>query len=425
MKKKIIFQKCNFNYIYFLLFIFAYILMLIFDNGLDPDYVKENATKENKNKAIYLYEINKEILKLFSLNLSGFIAIIPYLITKKLLKSKKDSTNDEHKEQIKLIYNELNQTDAKKKMKKLIIYFTIISVLDFLKDFIFVLYYITFPDKKIDSFPFSNAVIFDIILQFICSYLILKIHFYKLQHFSLYLNVVIFIIILALDLVEILKNKIIKGRIYVFYPFYLIFYRLVFAYGKIVILYGYISIYKLLYIKKIIKLFFNGVFSLIILKVNKEIFIIFAEYFSDYRYILITIGKTIIYFFTELFYWIIIDRFSPNHTPLILLGEELYNFILDLILTKKFYEMGWHKYIRICLYFISFIGVILHNEIVVINICGLASDTKYFLDVLVKIEEEYTNSDDPNILKRFETLEMLELVKDDSQENEVDKQVNN
>ena len=196
--------------------------MVLFDSSLVPEYIKDNDLVNNFD--ISFYEINKEIL----------------------VQSKKDFINDEHNEQIKLIYNELNQTDVKKKMKKIIIYFVIISILDFLKDFIFVFYYIAFPNKKMDGFPFSYAAIFDIILQFIFSYFILKIKFYKLQHFSLYLNVIIFIIILALDLVEILKNKIIQGRIYVLYPFYLIFYCLVFIFGKIVILYGFISIYKLI-----------------------------------------------------------------------------------------------------------------------------------------------------------------------------------
>ena len=74
-----------------------------------------------------------------------------------------------------------------------------------------------------------------------------------------------------------------------------------------------------------------------------------------------------------------------------------------------------YKYIRIIIYIFSLIGVILHNEIVVINICGLGSDTKYFLDIMVKNDEEYSNADNPNILKRFETIEMLDL--DDDDEN--------
>ena len=97
--------------------------------------------------------------------------------------------------------------------------------------------------------------------------------------------------------------------------------------------------------------------------------------------------------------WIIIDRFSPNYTPLIIIGDEICNFINDLITTKNFLKMKDHKYIRIVLYIISFIGVILHNEIVVINIWGLGSDTKYFYDALVKNDEEYSNADDPDIKK--------------------------
>ena len=80
-----------------------------------------------------------------------------------------------------------------------------------------------------------------------------------------------------------------------------------------------------------------------------------------------------------------------------------------------FANMEDYKYIRIIIYIFSLIGVILHNEIVVINICGLGSDTKYFLDIMVKNDEEYSNADNPNILKRFETIEMLDL--DDDDEN--------
>ena len=148
--------------------------------------------------------------------------------------------------------------------------------------------------------------------------------------------------------------------------------------------------------KGVIKIIFNIIFSLIVLFVKKEIFTIFVVYFSESKYVLLIIAKIITNFFNELFLWIIIDRFSPNHTPLIIIGEELCNFIIDLIVTKKFNSMGVHKYIRIVLYIISLIGVLLHNEIIVINICGLGSDTKYFLDDIVKNDEEYTKADDPD-----------------------------
>ena len=65
-------------------------------------------------------------------------------------------------------------------------------------------------------------------------------------------------------------------------------------------------------------------------------------------------------------------------------------------------------YIRIFLYIILIIDVLIHNETIVINICGLASDTKYFLNLKLKNEELYTDTEEPEILQKFETLDELE-----------------
>ena len=70
--------------------------------------------------------------------------------------------------------------------------------------------------------------------------------------------------------------------------------------------------------------------------------------------------------------------------------------------------MGWDIYVRIFLYLILIIGVMIHNEIIIINICGLASDTKYFLDLKVEIEQLYSDTDEPEILKRFETIDEMD-----------------
>ena len=121
--------------------------------------------------------------------------------------------------------------------------------------------------------------------------------------------------------------------------------------------------------------------------------------------------------------FIIIDRFSPNHTPLILLLEELINFIISIIkaekptLKEEYKIIGWDLYIRIFLYLISFIGVLLHNEIIVINYCGLGSDTKYFLDIKFEKEEEYINADNPEELRKFETMTEMENQSNDNKSN--------
>ena len=87
--------------------------------------------------------------------------------------------------------------------------------------------------------------------------------------------------------------------------------------------------------------------------------------------------------------------------------------------------MGWDIYIRMFLYLISFIGVLIHNEIIVVNICGLGSDTKYFLDLEVIKEEEYMNADNPDILKKFETMTEMEEQSNDTSSNEDENKINN
>ena len=70
--------------------------------------------------------------------------------------------------------------------------------------------------------------------------------------------------------------------------------------------------------------------------------------------------------------------------------------------------MGWDLYVRIFLYIISFIGVLMHNEIIVINYCELGSDTKYFLELKLENEEDYIKVDNLEKLIRFETLSEME-----------------
>ena len=87
------------------------------------------------------------------------------------------------------------------------------------------------------------------------------------------------------------------------------------------------------------------------------------------------------------------------------------NFIVSMILNGNIQDnniLGWDLYIRIILYLILIIGVMIHNEIIIINICGLGSDTKYFLDIKVEIEQLYSDTDDPEILKRYETLDEMD-----------------
>ena len=421
MSKKIIIQKCNFNTIYFLFYIISGIIENIIKYKYHPTTWEE---PEPNDKVKYF--LPYRILLLYASNLSDFLAIIPYFIRKKLLKSNKEiekskiynlnNENEEKSESNQLIYNNIKDIQSTKRKKLIIIYTIIIATLDFLPYFTLCLYNIIFDDKQPYYNDFNCFVPLYNIFQFVSSYLILKMHFYKLQYFSLFLSIGLFIIILIFDLITIINEKAIDGYIYLFLILNYLFLAVEYSLGKRVMLYGYISIYLLLVIRGLFKIIIGIIFSLFLYIFDKEKFFGNMSYCLEGIKLFYFLFNIIIYFFESIFLWIIIDRFSPNHVPLAILIKQIVDFIISLILTYNNNDsssFNWDLYIRIFLYAILIIGVLIHNEIIVINICGLASDTKYFLDLKLKNEELYSDSDEPEVLQKFETIELEEKIKND------------
>ena len=407
MNKKIIFQKCNWNNIYFLLYIIMFFINLFIESfNYSIDLEVEDSEK-------YKYNLSQTILNLYLLNLSDFIAIIPYFIRKKLLRKKEEPEvtiskidENDNSETLSLIYTDNKLMEINKRKKKVIYYSILIAILDFLFEFSLILYNIIYPTKITATFTFSCTIPFEICFQFICSYFILKTRFYKLQYFSLFLNLVIFIILLILDIILSFEHELVDGKFYIFILASIIFYSIEYSYGKKLLLYGFTSVYLLLLLRGVFKLVLVVLLSIFLVIFKRDVFSGIKYFITGPKYALLVVSNIVGKFFLSLFLWLIIDRFSPNYFPLALIFHETFFFILD-----EIFEPGgndWDIYLRIGLYVISFIGVILHNEIVVINICNLGSDTKYFLDEKFKHEELYINSDDPEILKRYETLFEME-----------------
>jgi len=293
--------------------------------------------------------------------------------------------------------------------------------LRFLKRFSLILYKIIYPDEEMNSYIFSCIIPFDIVLQFICSYFLLKVHFYKLQYFSLFLNIGTFIIILIFDLINVLYRKLFDGKIYFFYLVHTISFSVEFSLAKKLFLYGFISVYSLMFIKGFIELFLVLLFSMIMFFAKRDIFPKMMFFLNDKKCLWLLIAKVFSIFFINLFRWLIIDRFSPNYYPFALISEEFCYFIFYIITkTIDLKIISWDLYIRMFLYLISINGVFIHNEIVVINICNLGSDTKYFLDLKFQGEELYSKTDNPEILKRYETFIEMECENGNSKENEDD-----
>ena len=165
------------------------------------NYTPDSEIEVSEKDIIYL---SLQILKLYISNLSDFIAII--LMKKEENIKAKDinsETNEiENSESLTLIYTDTKFFETNKRKKKVIYYSIVIAIFDFLYRFSFILYNIIFPNKLTATYTFSSETPFEIFFQFICSYFILKVHFYKLQYFSLFLNLFIFIIILTIDIVD-------------------------------------------------------------------------------------------------------------------------------------------------------------------------------------------------------------------------------
>ena len=376
---------------------------------------------EQKKEKGVKYILSFNILMLYASNISDFISIMPYFITKKKLKNNKENEisqisnlnnkNEEQNESNQLIYNDPEKTQSKKRKKLIIIYTIIIAIVDFLSYFIFCLYYIIFEDRSLSCNDFNFFCPLYNIFQFVSSYLILKTHFYKLHYFSLFLSIGLFIIIFIFDLIIIIsQSDKIDRDVYLLNPIRYLFLTIEYSLGKKVILYGYISIYLLLVIRGLIKFIFVDIFSLFMYIYDKDNIKNTIVFLQGTRF-LYFLSVIISSFFENIFLWIIIDRFSPNHIPFAIILNQIATFIMSLIIDSKIDNaniLGYDLYIRIFLYIILIIGVLIHNEIIVINICGLASDTKYFLDLKVKNEELYSDSDEPEILQRFETYDELE-----------------
>ena len=280
-----------------------------------------------------------------------------------------------------------------------------------------------YPNETIFINSLNCSVPYYVIIQYILSYLILKMHFYKFHYFSFALNIIIFIILLIMDLVNSLLYEIFDIKIYIIYLFLLIFNAVEYCFGKKLLLNGFISPYNFLIIIGI----FNGImifiFSIIILIIDKNIFVGIGIYLSNINSILVVISKIILKFFNRLFLWIIIDRFSPNHFPLALIFEEFSGFIFDIIYYRdELLGEVWDICIRRILYIILFIGVMIHNEIIIINICGLGSYTKYFLRLKSIDENLYLERDTIDNLIIYDAFEEKDnqldnFSKDDISEN--------
>lgn len=429
--RTILFQKFNFNYIYFILYLFSCIITTYIESTIEGEEKKENEDNDKKSDIDKGQLIN--VINLFIVCISDFLAIILYFvkrrlsgeenISKNLTKPDDDSKSD--RTYSNYIYNNAFEDEIIKRTKYMNINTFFVGIFEFFSDIIYFLYFVFFSFEKNANFYLLNCtVIFQILLQYFLSRFILQAYFYKHHYLSILINIVSFITLFVLDVV----NSGIAASFIAIYSLSLIFLTLANAYGKKAMIFGYISPFSLLIYKGIYKLFFLILFSIIFLPIMGAVR---DNFFSDHdeingEMILIFILNFIFTFLKNLFNWILIDRFSLNHLALTLILEDLsYGiiYLFDYEENNKDLKEGisiWEISLRISIYVILFIAAMIHNEIFIITKCGLGENTKLFLDEKVKEEMSMINDTD---LKRNDT--MIELDGNNNHNNEETHENNN
>ena len=406
MIKKLIVKKCSLYNLYFLFFIIMFFVNLFIKSEILKGKIIElilNFDFENS------YFLPYKMLILYIQCLGDFLAIIVYFIIKKLGRQRVqwiDSLRPEgviSTDNLSLDDDDNKKSESQKKKTKIILFCTFISVLDFLKKFSLILYNIIYPDNFLIIYTFSFTVPFETNIQFILSYFILKRHFYKLQYLSLFINIGIFLIILSIDIFNAVKNNEIlglDGNAFYFFAFNNIFLTLEFSLLKKILAEEIISIYSIMSIKGVIVSIFSIIFSIILYYAKRDF-----EFFSRLlfllkgtKYTFLAIANIFSSFLENVFAWLIIDKFAPDYYPLMLILQQ---FILVIMIKLKEIDDDrekWDLAVRIILYIFSLCCVIMHNEIVVLNVCNLASDTKYFFDLQIINEELYPDIDDVDVI---------------------------
>ena len=380
--KCIIFQKLTLKY---LLFLFFLVISISRKRLTGPLFESKDCKSE------YFFLMYLSIL-------SKFLTIIPFLISK--YRSKGRNKEQENEQTMNNIKNKIVYIHTEYKNKNIFKYTILVSIFDFVGEAsIFLFYFLNNKKKVISVYPLRIYLIFNTVTQYIASYILLKSYFYKHHWLSMFINIFCVLISLAMDIIMIVGKNITDYQYYIFILTRLI--RIIIfsfknSYSKIALNSGLLSPYLLLLYKAIYETIFLGIFSIpfIFIKItedninNESIFVGFKEYLTGIKF-LYSFLLLICNFFYRLFYMLIIDQFSPNHLPLAhtldSFGDTLF-FIIRLAVNHQ--QISWTYYIIFIIYIILFIAAMIHNEIFIINRCGLNEKTKLFLDISLNEEKK-------------------------------------
>ena len=353
-------------------------------------------------------DVAQPFLNTYLFSVSDFLAVIPYLIVffrSRRLKKEEIEINRSYTKKGNFLYYKGDQ-----KSKNFLWLMILVAFFDFASHVSSLIFYIIYGrnERSISENNLSSLLIFNTIVIYLLSRLVLKTYFYKHHYFSFLINIICISILGTLDIINIINtDEEDRGSIgmVIFYIakkiLSIIFYAVEDVIGKKILMDEFISIYALLLYRAIFGTFFIIIFSIpfIFVKVpdttkpNQNPRIVFdriLELFHD-----LNLFKIIMFTITNLFYnifiWSIIDKFSPSHYSISLILESFGTLIRLWITEPKSVKL---PVLRMFIYLILIFGSFIHSELIVINYCDLQKNTKLFLHDIEK--DEFKSMDDIN-----------------------------
>ena len=376
----------NKNHIFFLLIIVTYFLRQLF---------KEISNRINKDKVLIFGNsiiAKVTIIDIYLFTPSNLLVIFPYFIEKIRAKNLKKSDKLILKnEKVNFLLKKATFVKFSKVLKLIIL----TSTFNFIPRIItFFLFYFVNDDSKFGPIPILNSVsIFYILATFLLSRIFLSSYFYRHHFVSLAINIFGLIINIIIDIGNLKKNN------YIIIKYVIdIVGEISFSFASITgkFLLTYISPYALtLYIGLVQILYLIIIFiPLYFIERNGEnIFANFFVVFDRYEIILLYIGIDISICCYGLFIWILLNKFSPNDYALSMMVEAMIDKLFQYTLKPEtFKDNIFISISQIIIFILLIIGICIHNEIIIIDKCGMYEYTKN--KISEKGAEDFKEADD-------------------------------
>ena len=311
------------------------------------------------------------------------------LIINKRTDSIKIDVNENSKNDLKytstmknsLIFND-SQSNLKYLSLKRVLY---LSIYDLLAQSCIVIYFFIYANDgtKIQFNNLNLTLIVDITSRFILHKIRLGMKFYSHFYLSITLNILSFFILSISD-IYFLNYSNDKKKNWVYLGLTIIstiLYSFENVEGKIGLNIEFLNVYSLIFYKGIIQSSFLIIIAIIVISL-KQYDLFTAFYDNDYN-IFFTIIVIFLYLmfnlFTNICIWKIVDIYSIQHLTIAKGGSSFIFYIISLIKGRGINypnNMNILYFTDIFGFILLFIGTLIHNEIIILNCCGLNMHTR-------------------------------------------------